>query len=252
MNRCTGALHRDAPATVPLLSARANLAAMAPSAGIDWQSRLVLGDALGNDTLGNCVPCAQLRAEQLMVFNAMGSQWVPSAGAAIQLYMMLTGYRPGNPGSDLGTDTATAMNGWTTYGYRVNDQLEDVPHWTRLDPANQDHHRIAIDTLGCVLITLALPRAVMELDEWTLTPDGSPDRVPYSEGGHRVMCGRHDADGFWLVTWGQQIFASPAFLAAYTVGVDAVVSRRWIEATGLSPDGLDFDALVGEAGRIGM
>ena len=248
--RKTGAIHRPAPASVPLLSARASLDRMAPAAATDWQSRLTLGDALGNDRYGCCVEAAQTRAEQLIICNAMGSGWTPTTMDALGLYAMLTGFNPETGLPDDGTDTAAAMTRWCSLGYEINPQLEDVPHWVSLDPANLDHQRIAIDTLGCVLLTLALPKAVMELDEWTLTPDGTPDRAPYSEGGHRVMCGRHDGDGLWLVTWGQQIFASPAFLAAYTVAADAVVSRRWTEATGLSPAGLDWDRMTAEAGEL--
>jgi hypothetical protein len=250
--RRTGAVHRAAPASVPLLAAHANLVAMAPSAGTDWQSRLTLGDPLGNDTLGNCVPCAQLRAEQLFVANAMASSWTPTAADAIALYELDAGYQPGNPATDQGTDTATAMSRWCSQGYAINDQTLDVPRWTKLDPGNLDHIRIAVDTLGSVLLTLNLPRAAMPLDEWTIVPTSDPDTAPGSEGGHRVMCGRHDSDGLWLVTWGLQMLASPGFLAAYCIAADAVVSRRWIEATGLSPAGLDLAHLDAEAAAVGQ
>ena len=249
--RRIGAIHRAAPASIPLLAARANLSAMAPSTGTDWQSRLTLGDPLGNDTLGNCVPCAQLRAEQLIVANAMGSAWTPSATDAIALYEVDGGYQPGNPATDLGTDTATAMARWCGQGYAINAQLDDVPHWVSLDPSNLYHQKIAIDTLGGVLLTLNLPRAAMRLDEWTITPGSNPDTAPGSEGGHRVMSGRHDSDGLWLVTWGVQMLATPAFLQAYCIAADAVVSRLWIETTGLSPAGLDLDQLAAEAAAIG-
>ena len=243
--RRIGAIHRPAPLAVPHLASVSNLAMHAPAASTDWQSKLALGDALGNDEIGNCVPCAQLRHEQLFLANAAGSTWTPTKDEAVALYEKIGDYNPADPTTaQNGTDTVRAMSTWCSQGYRVNDQLEDVPHWTKLDPTNTYSHKIAIDLFGAVALTLALPKAVMDLSEWTLTPSGDPATQPWSEGGHRVLCGRHGDGGFYLVTWGEQIFASAAFLQAYCVAADVAVSRFWLGAMGTSPAGLDWDGLT--------
>jgi hypothetical protein len=57
------------------------------------------------------------------------------------------------------------------------------------------------------------------------------------------MVGAFDADRRVCRTWGQDVAIHPAFWSAYVVAVDAALSREWMEATGLAPSGLDWDAL---------
>ena len=133
----------------------------------------------------------------------------------------------------------------------MGDQLEEVPSmWVKIDPQNTDHTRIAIDTLGAVQLTLDLPKFAMPRSEWGFIPDGTEDKRPGSEGGHQVVCGRHDSGALWLVTWGLQIPASFRFVQAYTRAVNTVIDRCWMQATGLSPANLNIDQTNAEVARL--
>jgi hypothetical protein len=235
--RC-GAIHRAPPAGIQPVTARATLST--PPGSCNYHSRMILGDALGNDVLGNCVEIAQLRSIQLRLANAMGTNWIPTRDMAVALYSEYAGYDPAKPETDQGSDVASAMLAWCQRGYEVNPQLLDIPAWLTVDPAQPDHMKAAIHAAGCVLLTLSLPQAAIDdTTAWDFVPASDPDTVPGTAGSHRVMCGRYDKDSFWLVSWGMEIPASPGFIAAYGLGADIPIVWDWFQATGLSLPGLD-------------
>jgi hypothetical protein len=251
--RYTGAIHREPPIGTPRLADHINFGAMAPAGGTDWQSKVTLGDPISNDTKGTCVSCAKLRDIQFKIFNAIGSDWTPTADDALALQTADTGgvFNPNDPATDIGLDPNVSMGRWCSVGYQVNPQLLDVPVRAIIDPTNFDHLRMAIDTLCALQLTLALPKAAAEASEFTCVPVASdPATAPYSEGGHQVCSARHGDGGLYVVSWGQQFFTSVPFLKAYCVGASALVSRRWLAATGLSPSGLNLDALAAEAATL--
>ena len=72
-----------------------------------------------------------------------------------------------------------------------------------------------------------------EVVDWTATADPlDPD------SGHAVIGWGYDDTGVTIVTWGQTVKASWAFIAAYAIGVYAVVLPSW--ATGQQPYGIDM------------
>ena len=81
-------------------------------------------------------------------------------------------------------------------------------------------------------------------------PGTGPDWAPGSWGGHRVMCGKYDGTVRTIRTWGVDVAVHPEFWAAYVVAVDATISHEWLTTTGLTPLGLDFDALRADMAYI--
>jgi hypothetical protein len=245
--RRTGLIHRPTPDGVPLLADRANLGG-APKASVDWYAKMApCTDPLGNDELGDCFEAAALRSIQLRLANAMGSEWVPTRDEAVLLYRAWAGYNPADAATDVGTNGVEAMRKWCANGVLVNPQLRDIPAWTKVDPGNLAHIKLAIELTGSVQLSLNLPKVAMETSEWTMTPGVDPATAAGSEGAHRVMCGKFDADAYWIATWGEIIPASAGFLESYLIAVDAVVAWDWFEATDmLSASGLNRTQLAGD------
>jgi hypothetical protein len=239
-----GAIHVPAPRAIHRLAERARVALMTPPKSADWLAKCPAdGDALGNDAVGDCVPCAELRTIQVRRAKAWGDGWRPTRALAFGLYAALTGFDPVTGLPDDGTDTAKAMASWAASGIRIDDQNLDVVRWATVDPADAAHIAIAIGHTGPVQVSLALPTAAEDVTVWSQPPGAGAGWEPASWGYHRVMAGAFDGVERMCRTWGQDVAIHPAFWSAYVVGVDAALSREWMAATGLAPSGLDWDAL---------
>ena len=213
-----GANHRPAPQRTPRL-ASLSLFETPPPDEVNWPKFINLSDRdpLDNDTRGNCVPCAALRGIQLRRASLWGDAWKPLAALATGLYTDWTGY----PASgDRGTDTVDACTRRVTHGIRLTDSLLDIGPWFVLDPRNVDHVKIAIQKARAVEITLALPVSAMDVSKgrWDIVP-GSPH-----DGDHRVVSGRYDAGGIWVITWGFEMYMPWATYLAWTLAADVVLS----------------------------
>ena len=249
--RRLGAIHRPAPAAVPLLAARARLDLHTPKPLTDWLKTLPAnGDELLNDKLGDCVPVSALWMAYLWRANAWGDSRRPVDAQAEALYTAWGGYNPATGVPDDGCDTALAMTLWATKGIQTDPQTESVPTWTKIDPTRLVDVRVAIDLLGPVRFTLNLPAAAQDLAAWRGQPGTGPDWAPGSWGAHSVAAGRQDATSFSVRTWGTDLIISHAFFFAYCVAVDGMLDREWLATTGLSPSGLDWTALHGDMASL--
>ena len=186
---------------------------------------------------------AELRAIQVRRANAWGDGWRPTRDMAFGLYAALTGFNPVTLLPDNGTNTVHAMTVWSANGIRIDGQNLDVVCWATVDPADAAHIAIAIGHTGPVQATLALPRAAEDVAVWSQPPGVGAGWEPGSWGCHRVMVGAFDGAQRVCRTWGEDVTIHPAFWSAYVIGIDAALSREWLDATGLAPSGLDWDAL---------
>jgi hypothetical protein len=249
--RKLGAIHMPPPFGIRPLAERARLAQMTPPKSADWFAKCPAdGDMLGNDTVGDCVPCAELRAIQVRRANAWGDGWCPTRDTAFALYAALTGFDAATGVPDSGTDTSRAMTSWASDGIRVDAQNLDVVAWGTVDPADTAHIAIAIGHTGPVQVTLALPNAAQDVSVWSQPPGTGAAWVRGSWGCHRVVVGAFDGAVRVCRTWGQDVTLHPDFWSAYVLGVDATLSREWLAATGLAPSGLDWDALAQDVASL--
>jgi hypothetical protein len=253
MDRKLGAIHVAPPPAIRPLSMRASLSAMTVPKSADWFAKCPAdGYMLGNDAVGDCVPCAQLRAIQVRRAVAWDDTWTPTKDMALALYAALTGFDPATLAGDKGTNTAQAMAAWSTGGYRVDDQNLDVVCWAKVDPVNDDHIAIAIAHTGPLQVTLALPKAAEDITTWSKAPGTGAGWEPGSWGAHRVTVGMFYGRDRMCRTWGEDELIHPDFWSAYVLAVDATLSREWLDATGLAPIGLDWDALAADVAGLQM
>jgi hypothetical protein len=245
--RKLGAIHVPAPRAIRPLAERARLALMTPPKSADWLAKCPAdGDPLGNDAVGDCVACAELRAIQVRRANAWGDAWRPTRDMAFGLYAALTGFNPATLLPDNGADTARAMASWAGAGIRIDEQNIDLVYWATVDPTDAAHIAVAIGHTGPVQVSLALPKAAEDVTAWSRPPGTGAGWEPASWGCHRVMVAAFDGAERVCRTWGQDVAIHPEFWSAYVLGVDAALSREWMAATGLAPSGLDWDALEGD------
>ena len=246
-----GAIHRARPGSVARLAARSDLDGLRAPAETDYFKKCPAdGDPLGNDLIGNCVPCSVLREIQVRRTNAFGDEWKPTAPLTIPLYTKWSGFDPATGKPDEGCDTVLAMTSWATDGVWVNEQDLDIVTWVSVDHANLTHTKLAIFMTGAVGVTLAMPQAAQDLSAWATAPGTGPDWAPASWGYHRVMSAKYSSDTFTVRTWGNDLVCHPEFWSRYVVAVDATLSVRWFDTTGLAPPGLDWAALKADMAQL--
>jgi len=248
--RC-GAIHRPAPPSVQLLSERVPLDAMQVPPRENWFAAVQAdGDALGNLQAGNCVEVNDYRVIQLRRANSGKGVWPLTAALPLARYERLTGYDPATGLPDGGTPTDLDLADWCGKGIQVDDQDLDVPHWVKVDPANADHVSLAIALSGPVSVTLNLPLAMQDPATWAKPPGTGAGWVPGSWGEHRVPVGAYDGQVRVCRTWGFDREIHPEIWAAIVLAVDVTLSREWFDATGLAPNGLDWDSLAADMAAL--
>jgi hypothetical protein len=237
----------------------AALSVLSAPAAVDWftaaekQTGVTIcdGDALGNDTLSNCVPCGALRYEQIVRAIAKGDARSPTAAMATALYSRWSSW----PAQDVGTDSAQAAILWATKGLQWDAQDEDVPSVMPLNAALADHLRAAVASLGPIQLDFAMPaawqsiigRAISEGHDITLSSIAGSWGQPGTWGNHRMCAAQYDAQCLYAVSWGLKVRITWDAVARYALAAWACVSRSWLDVTGASPAGLDLDTLAAEA-----
>jgi len=238
-----GALHRPAPASTPLL--RASLAPIAVPEECRWDRLLDLTgddgepDALGNDAIGNCVPCAALRQMQLWT----GDGRKPTREMAEALLRAWDG------SPDTGTYTDIAWERFATRGYPWGDQRKIVPRWTVVEADGVAPNLLlvkrAIHALGGVLAVFRMCEAAMTYDKWQQPSPGTQGAV--DTGSHAVLLAGYDLTAFYAVSWGRVIPVGYAFMVARLQQASAFASDAWVRPDGnggaRTPSGLSADEL---------
>lgn len=227
-----------------------------PPATIDWVTALKGNyGMLGNDTAGDCVEAAAYHEVQRWTSYA-GKPFTPTTEEAISLYSTLTGYVPGNPNTDNGTDPEQMLKYWTKSGISGHK----IVAWVTGNPANVTEVKQIIDLFGAGFMAWALPISaqspVIGLNgnpAWNMELPGinGQDGVAGSWGGHMTDAGQYGTDaqgnsGIQIVTWGELYDVTWAFVAQYCEAIYAIVTEDWIEANGQSPSGFDINALLAD------
>lgn len=219
-----------------------------PRPACDWGVGVFDWKVLANNTTGCCVASAVLHG--IMGMSAATGRPVPALtdSDALALYKLLVpGFDPADPGTDLGSDFDTAGAIWQQQGvlghtilsrFRVNRAVDII--------------KLANDWTGFLYVGGALPDdAEDQFDagvRWTPTP-GKP---PNPDNGHEILLTGYDADGPILITWGKEQRATWAWFLAFTdphLGgdVQGVITEDWIREIGLSPSELHLTTIRRDA-----
>lgn len=206
-----------------------------------WERPLAWG-MLANDSVGDCVIAKTLH--QIMCWRSVANASFPAAFTdeeAIGLYSAVTGYIPGDPSTDNGTDPSDMLKYWQTtgvYGHKIDGGAS-------LDISNLQSLKAALYTFGGLEFDLDVPAYVMSVPSGGSWSDTGGDKTIL--GGHSVLAVGYGADGFRVVSWGATYTADLDFWSQYLIGATAAVSADWIENCGRTPKaGLDLTELLAD------
>jgi hypothetical protein len=189
-------------------------------------------------------------AHETMLYNK-------EAGAAVAFteanvlsdYAAVTGFNPGDPATDQGTDVQDAA------AYRRKTGIIDaagkrhtIAAYLALDPGNLDHLFTAAYLFSAAGIGLDLPASAIDQAKrggvWDLV-SGSPN-----EGGHYVpLVGRLPNGLLVCVSWGRQQLVTEGFFRAFCDEAIAYVSAEdLIEQK--SPEGFAYADLIADLAAL--
>lgn len=221
-----------------------------PPAEVSWITKLAAAEPLPmylNDRLGDCVFAAGGHMEQQWNFYA-GHPAQPTDAQVLAAYEAVGGYCPGNPSTDNGANMLAFLKYWRKTGLAG----DKIAAFVAVDFTKLDEIRQAIQLFGNVYLGVQLPMSAQGEDAWTV-PDGGIYRSngqPGGWGGHCVPLVASSPETHTCITWGTTLKMSHNFLLDYADEAWAVLSQDWINSTGLSPDGFDFDQLQADLDAV--
>ena len=195
---------------------------------------------MANDEYGDCVFAAAGHGEMVWTANA-GNIYVPPDADILSAYSAVTGFDPNDPSTDNGTDPLAALKYWRNTGISGRK----IGAWAQVNAKRPEQLRQCIYLFEFCFMSLALPAALQVATIWDI-PAGQrlgDDWKPGSWGGHEVAGVDYDEQGVWVITWGQRLLATWAFLAAYCDLPIAVLSQDELNGSGVAPNGLHLDDL---------
>ena len=194
---------------------------------------------LGNDTVGDCTCAAAGHAD--MIAEIFGEKVTPAVTSdeVLAAYSAITGYSPDDPNSDQGANMLDVLKYWQKTGIAG----QKCSAYVAFDPANKAHWEAATYLFGFVYIGVNLPdivtKALPTIIDWTDTTD-----APDQNNGHCIIgCAYADSEGVTIVTWGQTVRATWAFLAKYCDEAYAVLLPAWAQG---DPPGIDMTQLTAD------
>jgi hypothetical protein len=202
----------------------------------DWVSGVTQWGMSLNDSIGDCtVAGLDHWVMQQQHYGQNKAVTIPDS-ATLLAYEQISGYTPSNPNSDVGATLQSAL----TYGRNTGIGGYKVDAFAQIDNTNLNLVRNCINIFGSVYAGLNLPSSAQTQfsagQEWTVVRSGI-------DGGHCVPLMAFDAASFTAVTWGRAQQLTLAFYQRYFDETWVPISLSWLEMTGMSPGGLDTDAL---------
>ena len=242
------------PRTLKLKNYRVTLESQLPTAPLDvsWVTRWAASEPIqmfGNDELGDCVEAAAGHIINQSRFYA-GLPGRVTQADVIAAYSGATGYIPGNPNTDNGTDMFSFCKYWQNTGIGGHKIIAYI----EVDWTDDAEVQLAIDLFGNTFTGIALPTSAQGQNAWTVTEGGiySPNGQPGGWGGHGIplFAGSQITDT--CATWGTTLKMSKNFKSDYVDEMYTVLSADWIGANGLSPSLLNLPLLQNDLNELGV
>ena len=212
-----------------------------PPQECDWTKAVTTewGELL-NDSIGCCVIAAAGHQEMVWTYNT-GKPYKPSDHSIMLAYEDVGGYSPLKPSTDQGCDPNTALKYWRDTGISGHK----IAAWVEINASNKEELQQSIYLFGGAFLAFSLPAAAQKLKTWDI-PEGQAltgDWGVGSWGGHEVLGVRYDANGVYVVSWGEIYLVTWSFLAKFCDEPYCVLSNDWLTDQGKSPLGFDIDVL---------
>jgi len=202
---------------------------------------------LANDRYGDCV-FAGAAHETMLLAKEAGTTVNFTDSDVLSDYAAVTGFKPGDPSTDNGTDMQVAADYRRTTGIiDAQGRRHTIAAYLALDPGHIENLVLAA-YMFVAGVGLEFPSSAFDQTEagrpWDVVP-GSPQA-----GGHYVPLVGRRADGlFVFVSWGAIQLATARFVQAYCDEAVAYLSQEDLVEQ-RSPDGFDYTTLSADLGRL--
>jgi hypothetical protein len=203
---------------------------------------------LGNDQVGDCVFAAA--AHQVMVHSAAatGTPIPFTDEGVISDYSAVTGYVPGDPSTDQGTDLRTSL------AYRHKTGIIDatgkrhkIGAYLRLDPTDTRGLATAGYLFGSVIVALEVTElAYTEYDHGTMW---TWSKTAQGDGLHCVPLIAH-REHLEIITWGKVQTMSAGYWQHYYSDAWVVVSPEFLNGEGQTPEGFNLAQLNADLSQL--
>jgi hypothetical protein len=219
--------------TIPAIPAQAH-----------WGNNIAYG-MLGNDSAGDCVEAGYAHGSQIMCFRA-GHPWEPTTAETIGSYSALSGYVPGDPATDNGTDMLSACGYWRSPGLAGHV----INAYMQVSPQNPAEVAESVAFYGGLYLGVALPVAAQAQvgTVWQVT--SGADAQAGSWGGHCVWVTGYTSTLLWCCTWGTLQAMTWDWLHTYADEAYVLLSRDWLHTSGFSPSGLAWGQLQADLANL--
>jgi len=203
-----------------------------------------------NDSIGDCVEAAAGHMINLWQSWTAPKVPQPTQEQIIEAYSGATGYIPGDPNTDNGTNMLSFLNYWRNTGVAG----QKIAAYVSLEPGNLQEMMQAVYLFGAAFIGIELPIAA-QAGNWLAPPNLQGNNAPGSWGGHCVPVGFYDefkrpANRNTVITWGEELLMADGFYQVYSDEAYAILSADWIEANQQAPNNFDLAALQADLAAL--
>ena len=209
-----------------------------------WERPIVYGAMLNND-IGDCAIAAP--GHIIQNWKAVADAYRPATVTDDQIvsaYSAVTGYDPLRPETDNGSNMLDVLNYWKSTGIAGFK----IDGYATIDPQNIDQVKAAIYIFGAVYTGIAVPQSVvndlstgLENHHWRYNPS---DKT--SGSGHAIAHFGYGRAGNTCVSWGELYTFDWDFWLHWVDEAYVVVSNLWLKGSGITPSGLDYQALLAD------
>lgn len=187
-----------------------------------------------NDQYGNCAFCAVSHAVTTYK-GLVGEKYIPNADEVLKNYLQY------NNGQDIGCNLLQLFKTWQKTKWFRDEDIAFV----KIDPKNNDHIKQAIALFGGIYLGVNLQQNA-DADFHTNTT-WTPG--PLTGDGHAVYLLSYDSETVKILTWGDYVLGSWAWLNYCTTEAWAVVSLETEKISGFKLSDLRKDLIkVGKSG----
>jgi hypothetical protein len=206
-----------------------------------WSGDITAWGMMLNDRIGDCTFAAAGHEVMMWTADAGGPEVTPSDQDILTGYSAVSGYDPATGANDNGCVELDVLNYWRQTGiagHQIGAYAEVK------DLRNHKLVRKSAYQFEGLYIGVQLPKSVEGASTWRVPYYGPwGDGEPGSWGGHAVPVVAFDRKGLWVVTWGELLHMTWAFWNVYVDEAYAIVAQDQMNGGGISPLGLDIDAL---------
>lgn len=243
-----GRLPHD-PRPERLLIADYQIGTPTPPPSIDWISGIRSWPMLLNADLGDCTIAGAGHVAQQVNWYGRDADAPITDSQALTGYEAVSGYRPGDPSTDVGATLQDALNYWHSVGLGGNT----IAAFAQVKATDLATIRACIAAFGSVYTGMWFPQSAEDQfnagQPWTVVKRSA------NLGGHCVPIMAYDPDTFRCITWGRPQKLTVDFFRTYFDEVWVPIDLDWLRVNGASPAGLngaalnaDYQALTGKPG----